>query len=173
MAGQIVTQWHSIIHQKNSILFLYNKLQLFLSQFQYKQLGKVFDIASIIPLYKLKCKMSLKECMKITQCNSVITEKHKMLFSQEIQSIATCMQNICVCEIFSTHKEIYLFIDCVRRNKLFLQIPIIKDWKNKALDRKQCRSVAELFRTRKVLQHQWTWKKETSYNLPKNVAGII
>jgi hypothetical protein len=49
---------------------------------------------------------------------------------------------------------------------------IIKEWKNKALDRNQCGSVAELMRDRKVLQHQM-WRKATSYNLPKNVAGII
>jgi len=82
------------------------------------------------------------------------------------------MQYICICEIFSNH-EIYLFTDCVRRNKLFLPILIIKDRKNKALDRNQCRSVGELIRDRKVLQHQRIWRKGTSYNLPKNVDGII
>lgn len=72
MEVQIVIQWHSIIHQKNSILNLCNKLQLFLAQFEYKPLGKESDVASIIPLYKFKCEMSLKECMKKTvhQCDN-------------------------------------------------------------------------------------------------------
>jgi hypothetical protein len=113
--------------------------------------------------------------MKKTQCTNVINEKPEMLFSQEIRSTATCRQYICICiyEIFSNCNEIYLFTDCVRRNELFLQISIIKDWKNKALDRNHCGSVAELIRDRKVLQHQRMWRKGTSYNFPKNVAGII
>ena len=90
----------------------------------------------------------LAECMKKTWCTSVVTEKHEMLFSQEIQSTATCMQYICICEIFSNH-EIYLSTDCVRRNELFLPISIIKDRKNKALYRNQCGSVAKLIRDKK------------------------
>lgn len=86
--------------------------------------------------------------MKKTWCTSVVTEKHEMLFSQEIQSTATCMQYICICEIFSNH-EIYLSTDCVRRNELFLPISIIKDRKNKALYRNQCGSVAKLIRDKK------------------------
>jgi len=109
--------------------------------------------------------------MKKTQCTNLITEKHKMLFSQEIQNTATCIQYTGICEIFSNH-TIYLFTDCVRRNELFLPNSIIKDWKNKALDRNQCWSVAQLIRDRKVLQHQGMWRKGTSYNLHKNVAGI-
>jgi len=71
MAVQIGTQWHSIIHHKNSILNLYNKLWLFLAQFEYK-LGKQSDVASIIPLYKFKDETSLVECMKKTlhQCDN-------------------------------------------------------------------------------------------------------
>lgn len=110
--------------------------------------------------------------MKTTQCTNVITEKHELLFSQEIQSTATCMQYICICEIFSKHNKKYLCSLIVRRNK-FQQISIIKDWKNKALDKNQCGSVAELIRDKKVLQHQKMWRKGTSYNLSKNVAGII
>jgi hypothetical protein len=90
-------------------------------------------------LYKFKDETSLAEYMKKTQCTNMTTEKHEMPFSQEIKSTATCMQYICICEIFSNH-EIYLFTDRVRRNWLFLQISIIKDWKNKALDRNQCTS---------------------------------
>jgi hypothetical protein len=82
---------------------------------------------------------------------------------------AGCYTDICICEIFSNHTEIYIFTDRVRRNMLFLQIPIIKDWNNEALDRNQCGIVANLFRDRKVLQE----RKGTSYNLPENVAGII
>jgi len=141
-------------------------LQLFLAQFEYKLLGKESDVASIIPSYKFKCEMCLKECNKKTQCTYVITEKPEMLFSQEIRITATCRQYICICEIFSNHNEIYLFTDCVRRNELFLQISIIKGWKNKALDTNQCGNVAELIRNRKVLQHQRMWRKGTSYNLP-------